>query len=495
MRNNKLVYIPNGLNSPEFEILLSQTQELIKKNDKITILTCRGGKNYSCSKNIFSIKSICYSCKHLRKKGFSLLKGKFNIQFTPEIKKKFSFSRKINFLNTFDYKYRGVDNGLSAYSSYVGITRDRDLEGCISNNTIRTLINCSNNLTDFFYKILSTKEYDEVYMFNGRMNESRPLLRVAKKLNINTNNLEMNATRDRVFNNKSNLPIDHISIGKKMNLFWKNYKKNYDKIINKYFLYWKNNQNIFHKSFIKKRQTQNLLPKNWNNKKKNIVFFASSDDENLTGGRNYFFKLFKNQYDCIYSIFHLIKKKDNFNTIDFWLRLHPRMKGLSWSHLKKIHSLKREGLNFIEANSKISSFAMIEKSDLVISPVSSLSVDAAFMHKPVINFINHPFSYLGKNIIPRDINQLKNILFKNKKTNNYLAAKKMYFYYLTAGFSFKNLTGSLVNGYSFNNSKILMTPFLKLCYLFGKSIEKYYYNFLLNFIFFKLNQLRKNNKI
>lgn len=486
MSNHKLVYIPTGLNSPEFEILLSQTQELIKKKKKVTILTCRGGKNYFCSKNIFSITAICFSCKSLKKKGFNLLKGKFEIQFTPKITKNFLSSKKINFLNTFNYQYRGVDNGLSAYSSYVGTTRDRDLEGFISTNIISKLINCSNNLVDFFYKLLSTKKYDQVFMFNGRMNESRPLLRVAKKLNININNLEMNGTRDRIFNFGSNLPIDHVQIGRKINLFWTTYKKKYDKIINKYFLYWKNNQHLFFKSFIKKKQTENLLPINWNEKKKNIVFFASSDDENLTGGKKYFFKLFKDQYHCTYSIFNLIKKKNNFKTIDFWVRLHPRMVGLSWSHLKKIHSLKKIGVNFIEARSKVSSYAMVSNCDLVISPVSSISVDAAFMNKSVVNFINHPFSYLGKNIIPKDIKQLKNMLFTKKSSNNYLAAKKMYFYYLFGGFTFKNLTGSFFSGYSFNKIKISMNPLVKMFYLFGKITQVYYYNFLINFIPFKI---------
>jgi hypothetical protein len=63
-----LIYIPTGLNTPELEILLSKAQNLIDIKNNVTIVTCSGGKNYYCSKNIYSIKSICHSCKILRNK-------------------------------------------------------------------------------------------------------------------------------------------------------------------------------------------------------------------------------------------------------------------------------------------------------------------------------------------------------------------------------------------------------------------------------------------
>ena len=164
-------------------------------------------------------------------------------------------------------KYKKIDNGLSSYASYVGCTKDRDLEGNLAFNTIHKILNTSNQLTDFFYNILLSKKYDEIYMFNGRMNNYRPLLRVAQNLKIKINNLEHHASRDRIFNNGSNLPIDHIVVGKKINSHWKNYKKKYEKMINKFFLYWKNNQDIFHNSFIFKK-AKRILPEKWNVKKK-----------------------------------------------------------------------------------------------------------------------------------------------------------------------------------------------------------------------------------
>ena len=61
MKKLYLLYIPNGLNSPEFEVLLSTAQLLIDKKKDVEIITCGGGVDgevYATSKNVFSQSSI-----------------------------------------------------------------------------------------------------------------------------------------------------------------------------------------------------------------------------------------------------------------------------------------------------------------------------------------------------------------------------------------------------------------------------------------------------
>ena len=63
---NSLVYIPNGLNSPELEILLSVAQNEINIKNKVYIVVCSGNDNYACSKNLYSSKLTCFLCKKKR---------------------------------------------------------------------------------------------------------------------------------------------------------------------------------------------------------------------------------------------------------------------------------------------------------------------------------------------------------------------------------------------------------------------------------------------
>ena len=125
-----IIYIPTGLNTPEFEIMLSKAQLLIDEKKDVEIITCGGGngkKIYATSKNIFSLKSIDDVCKFQRLRGFSMLKGDFKLTYTPPLvdyrsiynKYKFQDRRKIN--NIF---VDGIDLGSSALSSYMNQTRD-----------------------------------------------------------------------------------------------------------------------------------------------------------------------------------------------------------------------------------------------------------------------------------------------------------------------------------------------------------------------------------
>ena len=355
MKKNVLIYIPTGLNTPELEILISKAQDEIKKKNNVIILLCSGGKRYACSKNIFSLKSICIACKDIRKKAINKLNGKYKIIYTPNIQNITKIESKyFTFLNTFNYKFKGIDNGLASYSSYVDLTRDRDLDGYISKKIIKRLVNTSNNLSIFFDKLIKKEKIKEIYLFNGRNNNYRPLLRIANILKIKIHVLEFNGDRNQVFDFENQLPFEIKYIAKRILNFWNTTKIKKIYLVDKHQKIWIKNQTLVHKSKFKVNQTPKLLPNDWDNKKRNIVFFCNSDDESITGGKDYFFKISKDQHKIIKIIYNIIKKGDNFKTLNFWVRMHPRMTGLKWPFLIKILNLTKEikDLNLIKADSQ-----------------------------------------------------------------------------------------------------------------------------------------------
>ena len=145
------------------------------------------------------------------------------------------------------------------------------------------------------------------------------------------------------------------------------------------------------------------MPINWNDKKRNLVFFCNSEDESLTGGKDYYYRIFDSQAKAIISIYKMIKKEDGYKNINFWVRMHPRMNGLNWPHLKSIFSLvgRYEDLNFILPESKISSYEMLKRSDLIISPTSTLAIEGVYYSKPVICIQHQPFTELNGGYLQR----------------------------------------------------------------------------------------------
>ena len=181
-----IVYLPVGLNHPELEVILSRTQLILDQGHEVDILLCSGKKGYACSKNIFNQKNICYLCNKNKLKGINLLKGNFRIVYTPTLSINSHNLRKSIFTtpnNLKKFKYKKTDIGQSVYSSYLGLSRDYEFEGILSEKSCRNLLSTSITIHDFFEDYLKKNKIEKILLFNGRHNQYRPIVRIAQKKN------------------------------------------------------------------------------------------------------------------------------------------------------------------------------------------------------------------------------------------------------------------------------------------------------------------------
>ena len=194
----------------------------------------------------------------------------------------------------------------------------------------------------------------------------------------------------------------------------------------------------------------------------------------------------------------MIKKEDGYKNINFWVRMHPRMDGLNWPHLKSIFSLvgKYKDLNFILPESKISSYEMLKRSDLIISPTSTLAIEGVYYSKPVICIQHQPFTELNGGYLPKSISEFKKLLFKkNLKPKSKIAQMIYHYFEIDGGNKFKSLKGNFYgNPYSFKNNIVKFNLFTKCIYLLGKGMEKYLYMIILNYFPFKIKDYFNETK-
>ena len=141
---------------------------------------------------------------------------------------------------------------------------------------------------------------------------------------------------------------------------------------------------------------------------------------------------------------------------------------------------------------------MLRKAYVVVSPVSTLTVDGAFYKKKTINFMKSSFSNLNGTIIPKSKKHYINLLLKEKfnfQERKKIIAEKYYLYYLTGGVKNRYLTGNINDGFKFNkNNRIILTNFEKLLYFSSKILEKYFFNYLVNYFFSKFVSVSKKSK-
>ena len=491
-----IIYIPTGLYTPEFEIMLSRAQLFIDQKKDVEIVTCGGGgingEIYATSKNIFSQISIDKACRYKREIGFGMLKGKFKLTYTPKLKNyrdkyknlKFNNRKKINKLFV-----EGVDIGSAALSSYINITRDGDLDGLLVKKTIIDLFNTSLNLYYFFKKKLNKNHH--IFLFNGRNNEYRPLFRLATKNKIKVSVLEFSGDGESskgIRDFKNRMSIDPYTIKEEVNRHWKkSTKKNK---CDHYFLYIKAGRNIGTKASYILKQKKNLLPDEWDNKKRNIVYFTSSQDEYLALGGIFDKTIYKNMNVSIYKIIKSLKKEDN-KKINFWIRCHPNLSKVFWkynSEIFKLHDPKNR-VFVVKPSSLVSSYSMLENCEKIINYASRTGIEAVYWKKPSIVLGRVQFDQLGGTYNPKNHKEnMKWIIDKNLKPKSMLAPIKYASFWVEGGFKYKYMTGSMRYGYKFKKKTLSFNKFNKLLYFYGKFLEYYFFNYFINF---KLSFLKK----
>jgi hypothetical protein len=495
MKNNILIFIPTGLNSPEIEILTSFAQNLIDKNNSVILLVCRGGKNYSCARNIFSLKTICNLCHSRRNRFIRNLRGDYKVITTPIIEKIYYENKFKKFTDLKEYYYNRFDNGLASYASYLENSRDKDLQGFFAQKLITKNLNTTNILSEFYLKILKDYKINEVFAFNSRMNIYRPLLRCAVLLGVKYNNLESVYLRRslKIFNLKDAEVADFKKLPKIINKHWNSKNNvNKEKIVKKYFLdivkFMKPMETP--KSYLT-QQKYGLLPGKFDKNKYNITFFVSSEDEDETFEKQNTVPIFKNQKDCILQICKIISGREDFF---LWIRMHPNLSNVNWPYVRDVLNINGSfnNISIIKSDSPVSTHALMKSSNLVLGLGSRSLLESVYINKPTILLGEAFWSKLGPFNEINSVEELKNkILSKNIRVRNNIGAKKYAFFWTTYGKSIKYLTGKYVFNkqntkaktfYRFKGKNIKFTVIEKFKYFFIKSLEKFllYINYKLS---------------
>ncbi len=487
---NSLVYIPSGLQSPELEILLAKAQEIINSKKKLNIIICSGTKNYACSFNIYSQKTICIACKNRLGNGLQKLNGDYNLLETPQIiNESILFNEKLYNKITDKKKllkiyYKKIDVGLATYSSYLGISRDLNLEGFLASKALKKILKCTIVLSNFFLSYLKKNKIDEIFIFNGRQNQNRPLFRIAKLLKIKVTILEHSTifrNSKGVRNFKDHLPYDYNFFSNKIkNHTSKFSSKTKKKYSNNYFEFKQRGLVVNDKVSYVKNQKKNFLPNQWDKKKKNVIFLTSSDDEYEVLGDQYKNLLYQNQTDAILKIINSFIHKAN-SDYHLWIRMHPNLVNVKWSYSSNI--LKFENLHpnihIIKPSSKVSSYKMISLCDKFLTYNSSSSLEAVYMNKPVILLGKTYFDKLKSFYIPKNHKETIKLIFNSKlppKKRDEI--RKFALFWIETGIKQKYFFGNFIDGFKFNNKEINFNYINKLIFYFGKILTHYFFNWL-----------------
>lgn len=382
---NIFLYSTHLFYTPHIETELELMQLHLNKGDNVFRFICNGELSI-CDMNQKHDLLVCLKCQSVRKCGEKLLEG--NITNLPIIKNiAITSSNQVNDCKTISdiikIYYKNFDIGYAIMSSMISICRNSDFN--ISDNKVAINEYYKSSLLVYLSAIdyVNTHKPDKVYIFNGRLAHTRAVLRACEATNTHYVIHERGADKDHyeLFNNTIPHSIKHWH--EQQEDYWKNNLHSLEEkkaIGAEFFLIRKNGEPKEWVSFTKDQDPE-LLPENFDRNKKNIVLFNSSMDEFAAVSEEWVYPFFDTQEEFISNLLNRFGNEVDYH---FYLRIHPHLKGLNNSQMDRILQLKYSNLTIIAADSKVSSYHLLDNCDQVITFASTMGIEAAYWNKPSI---------------------------------------------------------------------------------------------------------------
>jgi hypothetical protein len=478
---NILIYYNWQLLLPFYGIMIDHINNLTKDKVNIFLLSCNGLiKN--CLTNSLNDPNICSLCRFVKKSGLSSLNGNINHisleSFNNSKVTDITFSyNSLDEIKKLDYK--NVKIGYGALSSYVSYTRN--LEPIIDSDFrsyFDDFLYSQIRIIDSLEDLLNTIQIDEVHLYNGRWADVRPAYDFFKSKGIHVNVLEsVNNGKDKFYKQiyPNVLPQDIEFRTKQIISIWEESELSESEkfVISEKFLSDKR-MAISPREGMKifTDQQIQILPDGFNSSKINISIFNSSEDEFVALGDEWEkFRIFNTQEQAIIEICEYFKNLPEYH---FYLRVHPNLKGVQYGYVTRLHELQHiyDNLTVIKADSKISSYKLLDHSNKVIVFGSSIGFEASYSNKPIILLGGTLYYFLESTYIPKDTEELFALIGNKELPPKPKLGSYMFAFYLMNHKSFSEL--------------INLNP--KPFYVLGKKIGHYFTftKFLNSAIFFRL---------
>ncbi len=455
----KIVFYPIYHQTPHFETELELMKNHLDAGDTVYTMVCKSDLK-TCLFNPSNRLILCFYCHSCIKNGLKRLNNKnLKVISYPKINVDYkvipSEFQNIDELKRFTLN--GVALGLSCASSLISrFNREHNLNTIKYEKEVRTEVKNSYYLSQVFERFVFPEfKPDLVYIFNGRISTTGPVVDVCKNNGISFITHERGGQLGRYWLIADNIPHDvknaYLEIEK---LSGSLDEKELTNIGSKFYWDRRNKVEQGWYSFTK-HQKINSLPPSLNKNRKNIVIFNSTIEEfaAVKGWEKPLF-LFSDEIKALSSILEHFRGDKNKM---FYLRIHPNLKGYDNSQVRNLMDLqtKYSNLEIIPPESLIDSYFLLDNSDVVITFGSTIGIEASFWDKPSIQLGMAFYNNLDSVYIPQTVNQLYDLIESDLPLLSKRGALKYGVWELNRGepFSYFNQTRLLTGTFMGNRIK------------------------------------------
>ena len=385
----KFYYNSCSLEVPHAGIMMDDVMISRKQGDMVYWAYCKDALS-SCFMNLDGHKCICKFCHRMyREYEKHYLEG---VTMIPISHTDFKHQpRHFDLKNADDVKavkYRGVQVGSSVLSIYYDVTRDLDMLNFSGFLTYAVpLMERLCDFIDYAYKLLEEIQPDQILIYNGRLVENRLFYDIAKAKDISFVSLEGIGGRVEPYKKirfEGDLPLSIPLFGRMIENLWKESPLSDEEKERQASTYYEKRRHgilIGDTKVYTKEQQDGLLPEGFQADKRNFAIFNSSQDEIEALGDDFMTgRIFDTQYEAIA---FMLEHADA--DIHFYLRIHPNLKGVSHKDHMELYDLRKyANITVIPPESIVSSYALMDACEKVITFGSTTGVEASYWGKPSI---------------------------------------------------------------------------------------------------------------
>lgn len=388
-------------------------------------------------------------------------------------------------------KYKEVSIGYGAMSTFISVSRN--MNPILDDNNkalLDKLLKQQVVLTELLSKAIDEIKPELVIFHNGRLAQYKPVLCLAE-INqipfITTETLVDSANNFQKNYFECNIPHDVNANLIKYNDFW-NKDVRSGEIIGRQYFENKRFGRYTGEIVYTKQQKVGRLPDGWDESKKHIVIFNSSEDEFCAINKMVDeAALFSSQLEGITKIVEFYKKK---NDVQLFLRIHPNLKNVKYSYHTKLYDIKSDNFIIIPPTSDVSSYSLMDAADLIIVFGSTMGIESAYWGKPVICLAYALYALLKVVYVPKSEEELYELLNRDNlpPLDNYNCLKYGNYYLSDQHEHFKHIVARK------NDHYVLGHHFQTMSYLklLGSDVLYYYFDKFLGRVY-KFDRSRYKN--
>ena len=382
----RVLFQPVYMETPHFETELELMADHLETGDDVFVLTC-AGELPTCFANYAHESSLCRVCQARRSKGLSLLGHPVTLVPYPFSEESADGQIPDSFADLQALKSFTIgraEAGLAAASSLCSRFATHEVD------TIRHSREVATELATAYYVYRSVKQVlldvkpDCMYLFNGRLSTTLPALNACEELGVPYFTHERGGMQDRYLVLANTMPHDIGEAHRLLELRWSSHGEAETRRVGAQFFVDRRNRIEHSWHSYTSAQRVDEVPVGFDPSRKNVAIFNTSLEE-VAAVRHWpsAFHVYRDEIEAVDRICDAFAAEPHFH---FYLRVHPSLTGRDNAQMRALRSLdgRHPNLTIVSPDSVVDTYALVERSSVVVTFGSTVGVEACYWGTPSI---------------------------------------------------------------------------------------------------------------